>query len=657
MPTLPPRPLRLMLRAAVLAGLLAALPAHAQDRVPAGAADSTRLRKEAEELQAAFESFRERSMPAPIRVWDGSCDLRVGRMCMRHDRGEDAGAPPEPTPVALARGTLLTELGEIRTRIPGDGWILAHQVLYQLESGATADAESAARRCDLAPDDRWWCSALLGLVLHRRGQTVAAAAEFEGALRGMPETEAQRWTLGRYLLDPEGRELLARADAGERARLERRTWLLADPFFAVEGNEREVEQYARFVVRRIRETGANPYGIPWDEDLEELLIRYGQEIGWERVRGTDMPSGLMDGRSVIGRQIPGGVEYLPASGRIADPASIPTGEWIPEGWTPRTAFRVPYAGTVIPLESQVARFRRGTDSLLVAAAWAPAPEEGARRAAVARRPRPRGIILDDRPRETRADPFAAADPFGAGAFGVPEPVEEEAADDDPRASRTAPHSFFVLPLGGDGESDGAPFRVFDGTGTQGTGSAVVPNGRYVVSIEALDPEGSRGWRARQGLAQRTIPPDLPSVSDLVVLSSPGPEAPPVRSFEEALPRLRPGTRVSPGETVAVGWEMYGMRPEEPVSVTLGLDRDTGTGLLQRAGEFLRIVQPEAPVTLTFQEEAPEGGIFGRTFRSVNLTFPDTLAPGRYILSIELRLPGRTPITTERTLIVEPSPEP
>src|SRR5690606_3162445 len=141
-------------------------------------------------------------------------------------------------------------------------------------------------------------------------------------------------------------------------RLERRVWLLADPLYMVPENDRQVEQYARFVVRRIRETGANPYDMPWDLDLEELLIRYGQEIGWERARGTDMPSGLQDGRVVIGRQTPGGVEYLPAGSWLEDPSTIPNGAWVPDAWTPRSAYRAPYAGTVIPLETQVARFRR-----------------------------------------------------------------------------------------------------------------------------------------------------------------------------------------------------------------------------------------------------------------------------------------------------------
>lgn len=633
--------------ACLVAGLTLFVPVALAGQSPP---DSTALRKEAEELQAAYESFREGSMPAPIRVWDGSCDLRVGRMCMRHDRGEDPGAPPEPPPVGLARTQLLGQLGEIASKIPGDGWVLGQRVLYQLESGGVAEAEAMSRACGLAADEGWWCAALLGLVLHRRGQTAEAATVFEGALRAMPVREAERWTAGRYLLDGDGRSLLDRASPDERARLERRVWLLSDPLYMVPENDRQVEQYARFTVRRIRESGATPYGIPWDEDLEELLLRYGQEIGWERARGTDMPRGLQDGRVVIGRQVPGGVEYLPAGEWLQDPATIPGGAWTPEAWVPRTSYRAPYARTMIPLETQVARFRRGLDSLLVVAGHAVAPEEDRRRPTLAVNRGPQGYIRGQGQREERPDPFGSTDPFGAGSFGDPEPEPGEA--EDPRGSSTAPLALFLVPMGGPGEQDGEPVRVLEGTGTSGVVTARVRDGRYLLSLEAWDAEGSRGWRAREGVAQRTLPPDLPAVSDLVVLTATGPDQELPTTLEEALPRVRAGTRVRPGETVAVAWEIYRLAPQETVGITLGLDR-AGAGFLQRAGEFLRIVQPDAPVTLTFQETAPDGGVFGRSFRGVNLTFPETLEPGEYVLTLEVQLQGRSPITTERVLRVEP----
>ena len=625
-----------------------ALAAQAPPPPPPPVVDSAALRAEAEELQTAYESFRERSMPAPIRVWDGSCDLRVGRMCMRHDRGEEAGAPPEPPPVALARMELLSELGDIANQIPGDGWILGHRILYLLESGSGVQAESLARECNLAPDDTWWCSALLGLVLHRKGETAEATTVFRGALRAMPVAEARRWTAARFLLDGDGRDLMEAAPDDTRERLERRVWLLADPLYMVPGNDRQVEQYARYVVRKIRETGNNPYDIPWDADLEELLIRYGQEIGWERARSTDMPSGLQDGRSVIGRQVPGGVEYLPAGAWLEDPASIPTGVWFPEAWAPRSSYRAPYARTVIPLESQVARFRRG-DSLLVVAAFAPAPEEGPRRPATVARRRDRGIIVGERTAPVRSDPFGSVTGFGMEA-----PEGEPEGEVDPRGSATAPLAFFMVPLGGEGEDDGEPMRILEGTGTEGASRVMLPNGRYLLSMEAWDQEASTMWRARQGVSQRSVLPDIPTVSDLVILTAEAPDAELARSLDEALPRVRRGTRLFPGETVAVAWEIYGLRPEEPVALTLGLDRGEG-GLLQRAGEFLRIVQPEAPITLSFEETAPGGGILGRAFRTVNLTLPETLEPGEYVLSLEVQLSGRSPITTERRFVVEPAP--
>jgi hypothetical protein len=265
------------------------------------------------------------------------------------------------------------------------------------------------------------------------------------------------------------------------------------------------------------------------------------------------------------------------------------------------------------------------------------------------RRRDRGIIVGERRAPERSDPFGSVSGFGTEA---PESGPEE--EEDLRGSTTAPLALFAVPLGDEGEEDGEPREILDGTGTRGAYQVTLPNGRYLLSMEAWDQEESKMWRARQGVAQRSILPDIPTVSDLVILTAEAPDAELAGSLDEALPRVRPGTRLFPGETVAVAWEIYGLRPEEPVALTLGLDRGEG-GLLQRAGEFLRIVQPEAPITLSFEETAPGGGILGRAFRSVNLTLPETLEPGEYVLSLEVQLSGRSPITTERRFVVEPAP--
>jgi len=617
------------------------LPPSAQGAAPTALLqsppDSARLHAQARELQAAFEGFRESNMPAPAAVWDGNCDLRVGRMCMRHDRGESLGLPPEPPQVELARIRLLEELGEIGFAIPGDGWVLGHRVQYNLEGGSGREAEELALRCDGA--EPWWCAALLGLVFHRQGETLESEAAFARALDRMPPRERRRWTDAAFLLDGDGRRLFDRASDPERERLHDRLWTMADPLYMVPGNDRLTEQFSRNVVRLIREDAANPYGIPWEFDLEELLIRYGAELAWERRREAGMPQGLQDARRVVGRQAPGALDYVPAGSFVEDPGGIREGAWTLERWTPRTGYRAPYAPEMVELESQVARFRRG-DSLLVVVGHQPAPERPFPVASTPRPPSRPGLQRmggNPQPPRDRSDPFGSLeDPFGAVADQDPEAALE--AELELRGSESAPATLFLVP------EDGEPISMGEWTGTRGVRTAQVPNGSYLVSVEAL--ENRRGWRTRVGVRQRTIPPDLAAVSDLVLLRA-GEELP--GTLDEALPRVLPSSRITPGVRITVGWEVYGLQPEEPMSVVVGLSRGE-PGLLQRVGELLRVVQPEAPVTLTFQETVP-GGIFGRTFRSVDLTLPPEMEAGDYVLFLEVALQGRNPLLAERALTV------
>ena len=144
----------------------------------------------------------------------------------------------------------------------------------------------------------------------------------------MPEEERQRWLALEYLLDEEARELFEDAGPAEQAALREQLWLLADPLYLVEGNDREAEQYARRTLIRIRESAENPYDLPWEEDLEELVARYGGEVGWERGRPARPPSGMLqDNRFIIGRHRPHGREFMPGGTFLADPAGIPVRAW------------------------------------------------------------------------------------------------------------------------------------------------------------------------------------------------------------------------------------------------------------------------------------------------------------------------------------------
>ncbi|MYH48966.1 MAG: hypothetical protein F4151_05395, partial [Gammaproteobacteria bacterium] len=358
--------------AAVFICFASPLPARAaQEEAANPEADSIALLEEAKQVQKEFERFREQRLPPEWSGFGGQCDALVGRMCLRHGDGEAPPVEPAPLEVEMARMDMLRTLGRIHSSVPRDRWVLGQRVYYLREQGELLRAEALTERCH--PDDEWWCMALKGYLLQSLGESIDAEAVFRDAIPRMPEEERERWLALDYLLDEEARELFEDADPAEQAALRERLWLLADPLYLVEGNDREAEQYARRTLIRIRESAENPYDIPWEEDLEELVARYGGEVGWERGRPARPASGMLqDNRFIIGRHRPHGREFMPAGAFLEDPAGVPVRLWEIEDRAPWTGYAAWYAPIITTMDAQVARFRRG-DSLLVVAGYEPPP--------------------------------------------------------------------------------------------------------------------------------------------------------------------------------------------------------------------------------------------------------------------------------------------
>jgi hypothetical protein len=167
----------------------------------------------------------------------------------------------------------------------------------------------------------------------------------------------------------------------------------------------------------------------------------------------------------------------------------------------------------------------------------------------------------------------------------------------------------------------------------------------VSGLEVVDLEGRRAWRARQGVVQLPLSPGDVDVSDLMILRE---GAPLPSSLDEAIPHVRPGVRLSPGERFPVVWEAYGLRVREPVRVTIGFSRGR-PGFLARVGEFLGVIEPDQAVDITFQDTGPDA--VQSVFRAVELEIP-ALDPGEYTLHLRLELAGRTPVLTSRPIVVE-----
>ena len=140
-----------------------------------------------------------------------------------------------------------------------------------------------------------------------------------------------------------------------------------------------------------------------------------------------------------------------------------------------------------------------------------------------------------------------------------------------------------------------------GEGPKGAFQLQAPNGHYVVGLEAFNPQAEKAWRDRHGLWQDPIVPGLAAISDLLILQGGG-EVP--TSLDEALPTALPGLRIEAGDAFKVAWELYGLRVGETARVTIGVNLGR-TGLIGRLGEFLRLLEPDEPVVMTYEDAGPD----------------------------------------------------
>jgi len=98
----------------------------------------------------------------------------------------------------------------------------------------------------------------------------------------MDAERTRLWNDPEPLLDSDGRvwwNSLSEAVRPDRAGL---VWALADPFLLVPGNDGLTEFWSRWTVVETRVAARNAYGMSWGSDLEQLTVRYGREVDWER---------------------------------------------------------------------------------------------------------------------------------------------------------------------------------------------------------------------------------------------------------------------------------------------------------------------------------------------------------------------------------------
>lgn len=568
--------------AALFAALFLLGPAPASTQDDSGEPlDSAELVEHARERQRNFERFRQSRIPPEREEREGGCDARIGRICIWFGGEGEANYPEEPVETGRGRASLIGTLLETHEQVK-DPWVIGQLVHYLVEHGDFPLADQVARQCGVAQE--WWCLALLGYVMHMRGDFVDAEGAFREALATMPDEEWEWWMVPRYILSGDAVEAFEDLDEHARIRQWELFWRLSDPLFMVDGNDRLTDHLARLVQVRNREDAENPYGMLWDDDMAETLVRYGRTLGWSRVHNpaqTFRRGQLRDTRRVLGHHHPNSRGYLFPEDFLKSPSDVPPESWITAPREARTWYAPPYAPDFRGLETQVGRFRRGEEMLVVGAYRTLTPVD---------------------------------EPVDAGLFLVP-------------------------------EDGGMTEKVEVGEGdAEAVFQLEVEPGRYVSSLEVLDADGRRAWRARQGVKQLPLTPGLVGISDLMILRE---GAPLPNTLEEAMPHIRPGITVRRDERFAVIWEVYGLRIAEPVDVTVGFTRGR-PGFLARVGEFLGVIETEQPVEVQFEDVGPDQ--LQSVFRAVELQLPD-LEPGEYTLHVRLELPGRTPTVSSRPITV------
>ena len=582
-------------RVSVVGGILFSVllvPAHllAQD----GQMDPEELLEETQDLQREFEEFRGSRIPVELEREANFCDERIGRICIWFGGDEEEAFPSEFREVSQARIDLVRSLFDALDQVP-NSWVIGQLVHYLVEARELGEAERIATECGI--EETWWCSALLGYLLHVRREYVESETAFREALSSMSDAEWEEWTTPRYILTSDAVEDFNGNSSIERNRQFELFWRLSDPLFLIEGNDRLTDHFARLVVARNRQDAGHPQGIQWDTDLEESLIRYGRNIGYSRTHNPARGFGqLQDTRRVIGHHHPKSRGYLFPEDFLESPSDIPPESWITAPREARTWYAPLYAPDIHGLETQVGRFRRD-DQVLVVGAYRPT------------------LSLE----ESQTQVFSAWGPDGG--------VEGEAYA-----------ALFMVP-----ESGEEPVFV-RGSDPEGVLTVQTWPGRYVSGLEVVDLEGRQAWRARQGIVQLPLTPGLVDVSDLMILRE---GTPLPASLDEAIPDVRPGVRLRTGESFPVIWEVYGLRILEPIQVSIGFSQGR-PGFLERAGEFLGLIEPTQPVEITFDDTGPTE--VQSIFRAIELELPD-LDPGEYTLHLQLELPGRTPVVRSRPIIV------
>ena len=548
--------------------------------------DSLRVLHEGQRAQAAFEMFRRVRFP---HVQDGGekvCDIQVGRFCYWHR--EDESAVPEPREITTTREKFLRTLGRLHARSPEDPWIIGQWVRYLIEGGDDSSAIAVSRKCSSTV---WWCDALKGFALHAAQRYEQAEVVFDSALAIMPEQERCRWTDISLLLPGDERTQYEKLPCGDRGGFERHFWQLADPSYAIPGNDRRTEHFTRVVLAKLSETSQNAYGLPWGDDMRELLIRYGAPISY----ATSWPVWPSTTGHIIGYEREPSFHFAAVTEGGDDVHWDVHAAAAPERYAPA------YIDTLTKLAAQFAMFRRGDSALVV-------------------------VVYDD------ARPHRKAN----------------------TADKTVPGSMGDAVLGVldttmmTNQRDSIYHDVHDSTTDIHVRMARVEWRGVVAALEQYDPRTKRAGWTRVWLAPPAPLGGTPQLSTLLLFR--GTDTSTAGSLDDALRTALTADVIDKRQTLGVYWEMYAgpdtAMPLASTDVSLIVTRTNG-GVLRWLAHALYLFPKDAPLKVRWHDTPVLGGV---SYRSVMLDLTQ-VPSGTYRITLAVGTDDQHRTTTTREIRV------
>lgn len=500
--------------------------------------DSAEVIDHARGLQASFESRRRRMLPHfYIGTVDSNHCLIVGRFCEWHPNLKDYTIPEEGRDIIRARRELLRELERASALIPGDDWIMGQRVRYMLETRDTSTV-AIARSCRAS---KWWCDALLGLALHVRGDFQAADSAYATALDEMPSPLRCHWMNLSPLLDDDIRGTYHKMSCAQREAADARIWWVSDPLYMTPGNERRTEHYSRVLHTMLEQNSVNTYGSTWGGDLAELILRFGWAEKW-----TQEPSHSMypDAKpSITGHEREPGYHFFLTQRPPDSLAQIVDSVFDIYQFPPREQYSPTYTNGFVRLDAQVARFRRGDSTRIV----------------------------------------AAFDVTTDTIFGK--------------------HKFAAAVVAMGDESTTPSMTLVKESSTKNVLTVSTPWREQLIGVELLANDSTAAARWRSGFAEIPLDSGRISVSDLLFVDG-APSLP--ASLDEAISRAHGGTKFKRNVQVGLFWELYGSTPADsalPVTLTI---TPVDEGLLHRTFRVLRFAPKVAPLNIRWQENGAAG---------------------------------------------------